>query len=83
MTFDDVHALAMSLPGVTVTTKWGNRTWVVGDRSFAWQRPFSLIALKTARVRDVRGAVLDAHAAVASSLPRARPARRPRRPRGR
>lgn len=41
MTFDDVHALAMGLPGVSVTTKWGNRTWTVNGRMFAWQRPFS------------------------------------------
>jgi hypothetical protein len=41
MTFDDVDALAKSLPGVTITTRWGNRTWMVGDKGFAWQRPFS------------------------------------------
>jgi hypothetical protein len=39
ITFDDVDALATSLPGVTVGTKWGNRTWMVGDKGFAWQRP--------------------------------------------
>jgi hypothetical protein len=41
MTFADVDSFAMSLPGVTVATKWGHRTWMVGDRGFAWQRPFS------------------------------------------
>lgn len=41
MTFDDVDAIARTLPGVTVGTKWGNRTWMVGDKGFAWQRPFS------------------------------------------
>ena len=46
MTFDDVHTLAMSLPGVSVAAKWGNRTWVVADRGFAWQRPFSKADLK-------------------------------------
>jgi hypothetical protein len=117
MTFDDVDALATSLPGVTVATKWGNRTWMVGDKGFAWQRPFSkadlrrfgdetppageilavrvesldakdgllaiappgfftiphfngypgiLIALRKARVKDVRAALKDAFAAVAS-----------------
>ncbi len=127
MTFDDVHELAMSLPGVTVATKWGNRTWLVGGKFFAWQRPFSkadlkrfgdetppagevlavrvenldakdallaiaprgfftiphfdgyaaiLIALEKARAKDVRAAVLDAHAAVAASLRRRRPTRR-------
>jgi hypothetical protein len=41
LTFDDVDALATSLPGVDVATKWGKRTYVVEGRSFAWQRPFS------------------------------------------
>jgi hypothetical protein len=46
MTFADVDAFAMSLPGVTVARKWGHRTWMVGDRGFAWQRPFSKADLK-------------------------------------
>ena len=46
MTFDDVAELAGKLPGVTVATKWGNRTWVVGEKGFAWQRPFSKADLK-------------------------------------
>jgi len=46
MTFADVDTFAMSLPGVTVATKWGHRTWMVGDRGFAWQRPFSRADLK-------------------------------------
>jgi hypothetical protein len=41
MTFDDVDALARSLPGVTVGTSWGHKTWKVGDKGFAWERPFS------------------------------------------
>lgn len=39
MTLDDVDAFASKLPGVTVGTKWGNRTWMIGDKGFAWQRP--------------------------------------------
>jgi hypothetical protein len=134
MTFADVDALAMSLPGVTVALKWGNRTWIVGEKGFAWQRPFSkadlarfgdeeppageilavrlesldakeallaiappgfftiphfqgypaiLIALRKARARDVRAAIMDAFAAVASAqeprAKRAAPRQRPRR----
>jgi hypothetical protein len=129
MTIDDVDALAISLPGITVGTKWGHRTWMVNEQGFAWQRPFSkadltrfgdetppageilavrvesldakdallamappgfftiphfngyaaiLIALRKARVKDVRAAVKDAHAAVAAkkkSKPRTRKAR--------
>lgn len=141
MTFEDVDAVAMKLPGVTVGLKWGNRTWMVSGKGFAWQRPLSkadlkrfgnetppageilavsvesldakdallaiappgfftiphfngypavLIALRQARTKDVRAAILDAFRAIASSLPiakrtapRARkrrgpPARRPR-----
>lgn len=46
MTFDDVAAIAAKLPGVTVATKWGNRTWLVGGKFFAWERPFSKADLK-------------------------------------
>ncbi len=41
MKLEDAAAFASSLPGVVVGTKWGNRTWMVGERGFAWQRPFS------------------------------------------
>jgi hypothetical protein len=37
-TWDDVHELAMALPLVEETTKWGNRTWAV-QRGFVWVRP--------------------------------------------
>jgi len=46
MTFADVDAFATKLPGVTVGRWWGNRTWMVGGRGFAWQRPFSKADLR-------------------------------------
>src|SRR5262245_45045875 len=46
MTFADVDALVMKLPGVTVATKWGNRTYLVGGKFFVWQRPFSKADLR-------------------------------------
>jgi hypothetical protein len=46
MTLDDVDAFATSLPDVVVGTKWGNRTWMVGNKGFAWQRPFSKADVK-------------------------------------
>lgn len=38
-TFDAVHACAMKLPEVSVGARWGNKTWLVGERGFAWVRP--------------------------------------------
>lgn len=46
MTFEDIYAIAMALPGVTVGTSWGNRTWMVRGKGFAWQRPFTKADLK-------------------------------------
>jgi len=46
MTLDEVDAFATSLPDVVVGTKWGNRTWMVGNKGFAWQRPFSKADVK-------------------------------------
>jgi hypothetical protein len=41
MNFDDVAAFLKDLPGVTIGAKWGNKTWIVNDKGFAWQRPLS------------------------------------------
>ena len=46
MTLDDVATFAESLAGAVVGAKWGHRTWMVNDRGFAWQRPFSKADLK-------------------------------------
>ncbi|HEY5943971.1 MAG TPA: hypothetical protein VIV40_00695 [Kofleriaceae bacterium] len=46
MTLDEVGTIATSLPGVTVGTKWGHRTWMVDGKGFAWQRPFSKADVK-------------------------------------
>jgi hypothetical protein len=46
MTFKDVDAFAMKLPGVTAGVSWANRTWTVNGKGFAWQRPFSKADLK-------------------------------------
>jgi hypothetical protein len=123
MTFKAVDAFASKLPGVVVDAKSANRTWMVGGKGFAWQRPFRkadlerfgdetppagdilavsvenldakdallamalpgfftiphfngypavLIALRQARAKDVRAALLDGFRAVASSRPRAK-----------
>ena len=49
MKLDDVVAFVTALPGVVVGTKWGNRTWMVGDKGFAWERPFSKADIKRYR----------------------------------
>ena len=45
-TLDDVARLAEALPEVTVGERHGNRTWFVGGRAFAWERPFSKADIK-------------------------------------
>jgi len=45
-TFDDVAQIAMDLPEATEGTRHGGRTWSVGAKVFAWERPFSKADLK-------------------------------------
>ena len=40
-TLDDVARIAAELPEVTEGERHGNRTWFVGGKAFAWDRPFS------------------------------------------
>jgi len=40
-TLDDVARMASELPEVTEGERHGNRTWSVGGKAFAWDRPFS------------------------------------------
>ena len=41
VTLDDVARMAAALPEVEVGTRYGNRTWLVAGKGFAWERPFS------------------------------------------
>jgi hypothetical protein len=45
-TFDDVAAVALGLPEVTEGERHGQRTWFVGGKGFAWERPFSTADLR-------------------------------------
>ncbi len=59
LTFDDVAALAAALPEVTEGESRGHRSWSVGGRAFAWERPFTKADLR--RFGDVTppaGAIL-------------------------
>jgi hypothetical protein len=46
VTFDDIDKIARKLDGVVVGSKWNQRTWMVADKGFAWERPFSKADLK-------------------------------------
>jgi hypothetical protein len=41
VTIEQVAAIAEALPEVTVGERHGNRTWFVGKKSFAWERPLT------------------------------------------
>lgn len=40
-TVRDVEAIVEALPEVTEGVRYGNRTWSVGKKAFAWERPFT------------------------------------------
>jgi hypothetical protein len=45
-TIDDVAAMAFELPEVTEGERFRNRTWFIGGKAFAWERPFSKADLR-------------------------------------
>ena len=46
LSLEDAAALALALPEVTEGEKFGHRTWLVGGKGFAWERPFSKADIK-------------------------------------
>lgn len=41
MSLEEYAAFVADLPAVEVGERWGNRTWSVGGKGFAWERAFS------------------------------------------
>ena len=46
VTLEEVAEIAQGLPEVTVGERYGNRTWSVAGKGFAWERPFRKADIK-------------------------------------
>jgi len=46
VSLDDAAAMALGLPEVVEGERQGNRTWCLGKKAFAWERPFSKADIK-------------------------------------
>jgi hypothetical protein len=46
VSLEDAAGMAMELPEVTEGARWGNRTWLVGKKGFAWERPLNKADVK-------------------------------------
>lgn len=46
LTYDDVAKIALALPEVIEGNRHGHRTWFVGKKGFAWERPFTKADIK-------------------------------------
>lgn len=44
--FEDVERLIAGLPEVSSGVRYGHRSWAVGGKVFAWERPFSKADIK-------------------------------------
>jgi hypothetical protein len=46
ITIADVASMALKLPEATEGVRWQRRTWLVGGKAFAWERPLGKADIK-------------------------------------
>jgi hypothetical protein len=46
VSLEEAEKMARALPDVSEGVRWGNRTWNVAGKTFAWERPFSKADIK-------------------------------------
>ena len=46
VSINEAARIALDLPDVTEGARYGNRTWFVAGKAFAWERPFSKADVK-------------------------------------
>jgi hypothetical protein len=46
VSLDDAVHMVLDLPEVTEGERWGNRTWLVAGKAFAWERPLNKADIK-------------------------------------
>jgi hypothetical protein len=62
-TWSDVRRIALSLPDVTEGTWFGNVSWAVKRKTFAWERPLRKSDLEALGKKAPSGPILGVHTA--------------------
>ena len=55
MDLETAAEMAMALPELTEGVRYGNRTWMVDDKAFAWERPFGAPRIAARASRRAKG----------------------------
>ena len=62
-TWSDVRRIALSLPDVSEGASYGNASWAVKKKTFAWERPLRRSDLEALGKAAPRGPILGLHTA--------------------